>query len=92
MLWGAVKIDWGSFLKTLFWLTNRAPSLMHKFEVYMSPLYLESMAKRNKRVIQTMYVEEPVTALYLLSLARDLRLTDKRDRVFAFAAFAERVS
>jgi hypothetical protein len=92
MLWGAVKIDWGSFLKTLFWLTNRAPSLMHKFEVYMSPLHLESMAKRNKRVIQTMYVEEPVTALHLLSLARDLRLTDKRDRVFAFAAFAERVS
>jgi hypothetical protein len=92
ILWGAVKIDWNSFLKTLFWLTNRAPSLMHKFEVYMSPLHLESMAKRNKRVIQTMYVEEPLTALHLLSLARDLKLTDERDRVYAFAAFAERVS
>ena len=54
MLWGAVKIDWDMFLKTLFWLTYRAPSLVHKFDLYMSPLHLESMAKRNKRVIQTM--------------------------------------
>ena len=91
ILWGAVKIDWNSFSKTVFWVSNRAPSLMQKFEIYMSPLHLESMAKQNKRVIQTMYVEEPVTVLHVLSLARDLRLTDERDRVYAFAAFTERV-
>jgi hypothetical protein len=92
ILWGQVKIDWDSFFKAAFWVNNRAPSLMYRFEVYMSPLHLESMAKRNKRVIQTMYVEEPVTALHLLSLARDLRLTDKRDRVYGFTALAEQIS
>jgi hypothetical protein len=77
ILWGAVKIDWESFLKTVFWVINKAPSLMYKFEVYMSPLHLESMAKRNKRVIQTMYVE--CWGLCLKSLRhRDLTHTLKQ--------------
>jgi hypothetical protein len=94
VIWGQSEFTWEQLMRTYIWLYRRA----------LRPYYAENLAtqailshhytfeEQNKSIVQAFCPESswrPQSLLAVLSRAKDLQLSDPRDRIYAFTELSQ---
>lgn len=89
IFWGDVEFGWLDLVRTFFWVLARAPRLRDAHYLLLNDIHILLYVKRHR---SEALVFRPRTYFpdydfpYILDLARNLDLTDQRDRVYGFLA------
>jgi hypothetical protein len=89
LLWGQSKLDWGKLMRVYIWLSTRASGIYYSrlfSEVPInchSHVYLESHKDFGRAFYSKLSWGSP-SLLRTLNCAKELDLTDPRDRIYAF--------
>lgn len=87
VLWAHSKIDWLKLMRAYIWRTRRALKLPNLEQLWLSDLHVQGFyAQRHREAItfRPKGAADPFTILETLDCARWLRVTDPRDRIYAF--------
>ncbi|KAK3942686.1 heterokaryon incompatibility protein-domain-containing protein, partial [Diplogelasinospora grovesii] len=93
ILWAGAEIRWMSLLRVSQWLAYRAsPQMRSSGPFWLSPLHVQKFKLERPDEDKTYWPEDAesrvgtLLALELLDYARELKLSDPRDRIYAFMA------
>ncbi|KAK2590523.1 hypothetical protein QQS21_011790 [Conoideocrella luteorostrata] len=87
IMWGQCEINWAELMRVDAWANFRAPSCTQAYDVGTCGLHTHNYFFRNQNEARFFWEDEDspvVRALNTLESARDLELTDPRDRIYAF--------
>lgn len=96
IIWAGVEIPWLSLLQVYTWLAYRASPKMRLTQQvkFLSPLHMLKFKIERSDVDKAFWPQDAVSrvgtfpALELLDYARELTITDPRDRIYAFVGLS----
>jgi hypothetical protein len=87
VMWGEIEISWELLGRAHHWLLRRAQPVASAYEIRMSDLLWDDYKVRREVEARTLRHESgyyTYSLLEIMSTARRMGITDKRDRVYAF--------
>jgi hypothetical protein len=94
VIWGSSEFSWRSLMRAICWLNSRGVRILygHGFDDRMPLAHLEFFEDNNPTFAKHFTTEITWTdqsLLGYLNLTRELKLTDPRDRIYAFLELVE---
>ncbi|KAI1439857.1 heterokaryon incompatibility protein-domain-containing protein [Annulohypoxylon stygium] len=93
IMWAGAEISWMSLLRVYQWLAYRgSPQMQSSDQFWLSPLHVQKFKVERPDEDKTYWPEDapsrigPSPTLEMLDYARQLKLGDPRDRIYAFMA------
>lgn len=86
-IWGQYEISWAELMRVNVWTNFRAPECIQTYEGSIPGLHSHNYFCRNQHEARFFWQAEDLPVVRLLNTlesARDLGLTDPRDRIYAF--------
>jgi hypothetical protein len=89
LLWGQSRFDWGKLMRAYVWLSTRAPDIYYSERFSEVPInsHVNAYLEGHKAFGQAFYSDlswGSPSMLRTLNCAKELDLTDPRDRIYAF--------
>lgn len=90
VLWGESKFDWLSVVRAYAWVAARASEVSARHALTLLAIHLKQYAIRYPSEAMSTRMEEPSRHFPLMmDDARGLKLSDARDRIYAFLSLSE---
>ena len=89
VIWEDIEFDWLDLMRTYLWAGRRAPELLTMHDIWISDLHMLLYQRKHKQEAGTLQPRNHFSHMrfhYLVGMARELKLTDERDRIYALLA------